>query len=101
MCEPCSGDPDEGGDAEADGKPHAEADEEVVPLDEDEEGERADDTPQEARFRPGSHASIDLTLVGLTLRPTAAAVSVERPCRIRAPRRHGRKRSASADGDVS
>ena len=77
MCEPCSGDPDERGDAEADGEPHAEADEEVVSLDEDEEGERADGPPQEARFRPRGHASIDLTFVGLTLRPTAAAGSVE------------------------
>jgi len=90
VCGPCSGDPDERGNAEADGEPHAEADEEVVALDEDEEGERADDPPQEAGFRPRGHASVAPEFGVVSRRPTATA-SVERLYRIRAPRGHSNK----------
>ena len=85
MCEPCSGDPDERGDAETGGEPHVEADEEIVALDEDEEGERADEPPQEARFRPGGHASFAPEF-GVAPRRAAVTASVERRCCIRASR---------------
>ena len=121
MCEPCSDDPDEGGDAEPGAEPHVQPEQEIVPLDEHEERERADEPPQEARFRAGGHASAEsasgsesdprgvsaicsavktrsLTVVLWLYAPiVAGASSVEMTRLIRVARRLGTKRSVCVE----